>query len=225
MLRAPMADTDDTTASATRPKDLDDAALVERAQAGDSTAFDELVRRYEGKVFHLTRRILGDPDEAEDALQETFLSAYRGLPRFKREAKFSTWIFRIATNAALMRLRKRRPDVVSLDQPLASDADHDASPLELRDWSATPDEELADQETRVAMDQAIAALPPELAAVFVLRDVEGLSNEETAEATGLSLAAAKSRLHRARLFLRDRLHRHFQGRPARRNDPSRTTSA
>ena len=210
---------------APRPRDLEDSALVERAQAGASTAFDELVRRYEGKVFHLTRRILNDPDEAEDALQETFLSAYRGLPRFKREARFSTWIFRIATNAALMRLRKRRPDVVSLDQPKTSDPEGDPVSLDLPDWTATPDQELVDQETRIAMDEAIAALPPDLAAVFLLRDVEGMSNEEAAEATGLSLAAAKSRLHRARLFLRDRLHRHFAGNPSRRKGASRTKSA
>jgi len=214
MLRASMSDPEERLAPSSRPKDADDATLVERAQAGDSTAFDELVRRYEGRIFHLARRILNDEDEAEDALQEAFLSAWRALPRFKREAKFSTWIFRIATNAALMRLRKRRPDVVSLDQPLAGDGESDAAPMELRDWSATPDEELANQETRAAMDEAIAALPPELAAVFVLRDLEGMSNEEAAEATGLSLAAAKSRLHRARLFLRDRLHRHFTGRTA-----------
>ena len=86
--------------------------------------------------------------------------------------------------------------------------------MDLRDWSATPDEELVNQETKTAMDDAIAALPPELAAVFVLRDIEGMSNEEAAEATGLTLAAAKSRLHRARLFLRERLNRHFTGRTA-----------
>jgi RNA polymerase sigma-70 factor (ECF subfamily) len=222
MLRPSMSDDRE---AAPRPKDLEDAALVERAQSGDSLSFDELVKRYEGKVFHLARRILKDSDEAEDALQETFLSAYRGLPKFKRESKFSTWIFRIATNAALMRLRKRRPDVVSLDQPKPSDGEGDAIPLDLRDWSKTPDEELVDQETKEAMEQAIAALPADLAAVFLLRDVEGMSNEEAADATGLSLAAAKSRLHRARLFLRERLHRHFTGRPEHRKGSPRTTSA
>lgn len=225
MLRASMSDERDPAAPASRPRDLEDGALVERAQSGDTSAFDELTRRYEGRVFNLVRRILGDADEAEDALQETFLSAYRGLPRFKREAKFSTWIFRIATNAALMRLRKRRPDVVSLDQPVGGDGESDALPPDVPDWGRTPDQELIDQETREAMDQAIAALPPELKAVFLLRDVEGMSNEEAAEATGLSLAAAKSRLHRARLFLRDRLHRHFTVRPGRQKGAPRTTSA
>ncbi len=225
MLRAAMSDPEQDSASTSRPQDADDAALVERAQAGESSAFDELMRRYEGRVFHLVRRIVGDPDEAEDALQETFLSAYRGLPRFKREARFSTWIFRIATNAALMRLRKRREGMVSLDAPLPSDGEGEPRTLDLRDWSATPDQELADRETKGAMDEAIAALPPELAAVFLLRDVEGMSNEEAAEATGLSLAAAKSRLHRARLILRDRLNRHFAGRAQDGGGRSRTTSA
>jgi RNA polymerase sigma-70 factor (ECF subfamily) len=227
MLPASMSDHEQSSARPQRPKDADDSVLVERAQAGDSSAFDELARRYAGRVFHLTRRILGDADEAEDALQETFLSAYRGLPRFKREAKFSTWIFRIATNAALMRLRKRRPDTVSLDAPPASDGEGDPAPMELRDWSATPDQELANAETRAAMDEAIAALPPELAAVFLLRDIEGMSNEEAAEATGLSLAAAKSRIHRARLFLRDRLTRHFAGstQARGRDDGPRKASA
>lgn len=216
---------DEREESTSRARELEDAALVDRAQAGESSSFDELARRYAGRVFHLTRRILGDPDEAEDALQETFLSAYRGLPKFKKEAKFSTWIFRIATNAALMRLRKRRPDVISLDQPRSNDAENESSPIEVADWTATPEEQLIDDETREAMNQAIAALPPELAAVFLLRDVEGMSNEDAAEATGLSLAAAKSRLHRARLFLRDRLQRYFSGRPERRKGSSRTTSA
>jgi len=199
---------DRPSAPATSPADPD-RPLVERAQAGDTRAFGELVERYQGRVFALTKRILKDDDEAEDALQETFLSAFRGLKNFKQEARFSTWILRVASNAALMRLRKRRLDTVSLERPTDEE---DGPALELADWGKTPEEELLDRETKDVMDKAIAELPPDYAAVFQLRDVEGLSNEDAAEALGTSVAATKSRLHRARLFLRERLNRHFVGR-------------
>lgn len=188
----------------------DDATLVARARAGEGDAFGRLVRRYEDRVYRLAWRIVG-PDEAEDALQEAFLSAWRALPRFQGDAAFSTWLYRIATNAALMRLRKRRGDVVSLDAPLrGGDAGEEGIPArELRDWSATPEEELINEETRAAMEAAIAELPDDWRTAFVLRDVEGLSNGEAAAALELSLPAFKARVHRARLFLRDRLDRHF----------------
>jgi RNA polymerase sigma-70 factor (ECF subfamily) len=192
---------------------IDDATLVARAQAGASEEFGRLVERYQDRVYRLVRRIVGD-DEAEDALQETFLSAWRALPRFKGDAAFSTWIYRIATNAALMRLRKRRPDVISLDAPRRGDEGEDSpSTLELRDWSATPDEELINEQTREAMEDAIARLPADWRAAFLLRDVEGMSNGDAAAALELSVPAFKARVHRARLFLRDRLDRHFGARP------------
>ncbi len=192
----------------------DDASLVARAQAGDGDAFGVLVRRYEARVFRLVRRIVGE-DEAEDALQETFLSAWRALPRFAGASTFSTWIYRIATNAALMRLRKRRGDTISLDAPAVTAGDADAPPRELVDWGPTPEDALADAETRAAMDAAIAALPPEQRAAFLLRDVEGVANADAAAALDLSVPAFKARVHRARLFLRDRLDRHFTERVRR----------
>ncbi len=193
----------------------DDVTLVARAQRGASDAFDQLVRRYQDRVYRLVRRIVGD-DEAEDALQETFLSAWRALPRFKGDAAFSTWIYRIATNAALMRLRKRRPDVVSLDAPARGpDGEEEAPARDLRDWSATPDEELMNDEMRHAMEAAVAALPADWRAAFLLRDVEELSNADAAEALELSVPAFKARVHRARLFLRDRLDEHLGAGPPR----------
>ena len=191
----------------------DDAALVERARDGSGDDFGVLVRRYQDRVYRLVRRIVGDA-EAEDALQETFLSAWRALPRFKGDAAFSTWLYRIATNAALMRLRKRRPDVVSLDAPV-KDSEGEATTIaqEIRDWSATPDEELVTDETREAMEQAVAALPDDWRVAFLLRDVEGLSNTDAAATLEVSVPAFKARVHRARLFLRDRLDRHFGRRP------------
>lgn len=201
----------------------DDTTLVALAQEGGSDAFGRLVQRYQDRVFRLVRRIVGD-DEAEDALQETFLSAWRALPRFKGDAAFSTWIYRIATNASLMRLRKRRPDVISLDAPLrGSEGEESTATLEIRDWSATPDEELINAETRAAMEAAIADLPPDWRAAFLLRDVEGLSNTDAAAALEVSVPAFKARVHRARLFLRDRLDRHFG--PQRATGGGATSSA
>lgn len=188
---------------------IEDAALVARAQAGDEAAFAGLVERYQDRVYRLVTRIVGE-DEAEDALQETFLSAWRSLPRFKGESQFGTWIYRIATNAALMRLRKRRPDVVSLDAPARGDDEVAEGPAhDVRDWAALPDEELINAETRAAMEAAIAELRDDWKAAFLLRDVEELSNEDAAAALDLSVPAFKARVHRARLFLRDRLDRHF----------------
>jgi RNA polymerase sigma-70 factor (ECF subfamily) len=198
----------------------DDATLVARAQAGASEEFGRLVTRYQDRVYRLVRRIVGD-DEAEDALQETFLSAWRALSRFKGDAAFSTWIYRIATNAALMRLRKRRPDVVSLDAPRrGAEGEDSREALEVRDWSATPDEELMNEETRQAMAAAIAELPADWKAAFLLRDVEELSNIEAAAALEVSVPAFKARVHRARLFLRDRLDRHLGMRGPTESRPS-----
>ena len=189
--------------------DIDDTTLVERAQQGAGDAFGVLVQRYQDRVYRLVRRIVGD-SEAEDALQETFLSAWRALPRYKGDAACSTWIYRIATNAALMRLRKRRPDVVSLDAPLRdAEGAETAASQEIRDWSATPDEELISDETRAAMEKAIGELPDDWRVAFLLPDVEEMSNADAAAALDLSVPAFKARVHRARLFLRDRLDRHF----------------
>jgi RNA polymerase sigma-70 factor (ECF subfamily) len=191
----------------------DDVTLVERAREGASDAFNRLVLRYQDRVYRLVRRIVGD-DEAEDALQETFLSAWRAIPRFKGDAAFSTWIYRIATNAALMRLRKRRPDVVSLDAPIRGEGEEEMPAREIRDWSATPDEELINDEMRATMEAAVAALPADWRAAFLLRDVEGLSNSDAAEALELSVPAFKARVHRARLFLRDKLDEYLGRGPS-----------
>jgi RNA polymerase sigma-70 factor (ECF subfamily) len=192
-----------------------DEELVRMAQAGENRAFDELVRRYQNKVYRLSYKILRHEEDAAESLQDAFLSAYRGLHAFKVEATFSTWLYRIATNAALMKIRKRRPNHVSLEQS----AGDDNAPLQIRDWSAQPAEELLTRETREVMEEGVRALSTELRTVFVLRDIEGLSSAEAAEVLGLSVAAVKSRLHRARLALRERLNRYFSGRAIRSARP------
>ena len=184
-----------------------DEVLVQRAQKGDTGAFDELVRRYTSIVYRILYKILRHDEDTQDALQDTFVSAYRALPRFRQDARFSTWLYRIATNAALMKARARRTNLVSLDHPTE---DPDAqSAWELPDWSATPDEEIMTGETRRIMEEAIQALPPEQRAAFVLHDIQDLSSAETAQAMGITVSAVNSRLHRARVFLRDRIGRHL----------------
>ncbi len=192
-----------------------DEELVRVAQGGDNRAFDELVRRYQDKVYRLSYKILRHEDDAAEALQDAFLSAYRGLRNFKVESTFSTWLYRIATNASLMKYRKRRDNHVSLEQ--SQSQNEDAEPLQVPDWSTQPVAELLTAETREVMEEGIQRLPEELRTVFVLRDVEGLSNAEVAEILELSVAAVKSRLHRARIALRERLNRYFADRMTRKD--------
>ena len=187
----------------TRP----DEELVRFAQGGENRAFDELVRRYQDKVYRLSYKILRHEDDAVEALQDAFLSAYRGLKNFKAESTFSTWLYRIATNASLMKYRKRRDRHFSLDQ--SQSQNEEVEPMQLPDWAAQPPEELLTAETREVMEEGIQRLPEELRTVFVLRDIEELSNAEVGEILNLSVAAVKSRLHRARIALRERLNRYF----------------
>jgi len=202
-----------------RYPDLPDDELVRLAQGGDTRAFDELVSRYRDRVFRLSFKILRHEDDAAEAMQDAFLSAYRGIKNFKAESTFSTWLYRVATNASLMKYRKRRDDHVSLEQ--SQSRVPDAEPLAIPDWSQQPLEELLDDETRQVMEDGLRRLPEDLRIVFILRDEDGHSNAEVAEMLQLSVAAVKSRLHRARIALRDRLDRYFQDRMTRKDRPRR----
>ena len=190
-----------------------DAELVELTAGGETRAFDELVRRYRDRVYRLCMKILRHEDDAAEALQDAFLSAYRGLPNFKRESQFSTWLYRIATNASLMKLRRRRDGHVSYEQSQGNDGD--AEPLAIPDWSSQPLDELLDAETREVLGREVELLPANEREVFVLRDIMEQSNSDVAQELGLSVAAVKSRLHRARLHLRDRMNRYFRDRLSR----------
>ena len=187
-----------------------DAELVELTAGGQNRAFDELVRRYRDRVYRLCMKILRHEDDAAEALQDAFLSAYRGLPKFKRESRFSTWLYRIATNASLMKLRRRREGHVSYEQSQGSDGD--AEPLAIPDWSTQPLEDLLDAETREVLGREVDQLPANEREVFVLRDIMEQSNADVATELGLTIAAVKSRLHRARLHLRDRMNRYCRDR-------------
>lgn len=184
-----------------------DTELVGRARGGDNDAFGLLVERHEANVYGLCIKMLRNPEDAEDCLQEVFVKAYKALPSFREEARFSTWIYRIATNACLMRIRKRKLDTVSLDQPL--ELGEAEIPREVADWTTDPASTVMNDELGGVLTRHINALPANNRIVFVLRDVHGISTEETADILGLSIPAVKSRLHRARLFLRERLAQYY----------------
>src|SRR4029077_141879 len=186
----------------------DEHLLVAAAKTGDTSAFEELVNRYERKIFRLTMNITRNREDAEDAMQDAFMKAYSHLDTFHEDSRFYTWLVRIAANEALMRLRKRRPNQVSLDEPIESEDDF--IPPQIEDWGPSPEQRFAQTEMRDILRGVIDELPPDFRIVFLLRDVEGLSTEETAETVGISEAAVKSRLLRGRLKLRQKLDRHFR---------------
>jgi len=192
------------------PIEIDDeAAIVAQARLGDAKAFSELLRRYEGKIFRLALHITQNREDAEDVLQEAFLKAYEHLNQFQGQSKFYTWIVRIAVNQALMKLRKRKSDrSVSLDETI--DTGEDTVAREIAAWDENPEQQYSREEINEILKSAIDGLAPIYRAVFVLRDVDELSTEETAEALELSVPAVKSRLLRARLQLRDKLTRYFK---------------
>ncbi|MBI4465209.1 MAG: sigma-70 family RNA polymerase sigma factor [Acidobacteria bacterium] len=196
----------------TQPRETqapDDLELVQQVRQGRVEPFNELVNRHARKIFRLTQHITGNREDAEDALQETFLKAYSRLPQFQGDSQFYTWLVRIAVNESLMKLRKRKSSAsVSLDEPIETDEDFVLREVEA--WDENPEQKYARRELQEILDRAVSALPPLFRTVFVLRDLEQLSTEETAEALNLSVPAVKSRLLRARLQLREKLSPYFQ---------------
>ncbi|MFO7942461.1 MAG: sigma-70 family RNA polymerase sigma factor [Bacillota bacterium] len=179
---------------------MDEERLVDLARSGDVSAFESLVEEYDGRIYNMAFRMLGNPEDARDVTQETFLKAYSSLSRFRGDSSFSTWVYRIAKNACLDFLRRRsRGTVFSLDQPL----DTEEGELERQVPGDLPDpEEVAlDSEVRRAVSEAIANLPPHHRSIIVLRDIEDLSYEEIAEVLEVELGTVKSRLYRARTSL------------------------
>jgi RNA polymerase sigma-70 factor (ECF subfamily) len=200
---------------AAEPGEPSDRELVERAQRGEGAAFAELVQRHQRQLYRLALRMTGSEADAQEVLQEAFLNAYQKLPNFRGEAQFSSWLYRIAANSALMRLRRKRraPDALT-DQPLELQGPKFSAEGFLEpqnDWSQRADSQMMDRELGSAIDQAVAALPDDYRTVFLLKDVDGLSNEEIAAALDLTVPAVKSRLHRARLALREKLGEFFGG--------------
>src|SRR6202163_806475 len=171
------------------PVDIDEAERIALARGGDSRAFSDLIGKYERKIFRLAQHVTQNREDAEDVLQETFMKAYEHLNQFKGDSKFYTWIVRIAVNQALMKLRRRKTDKsVSLDETI--DTGEDTITREIAAWDEDPEQRFSREELGGILDTAIQALEPPYRSVFVLRDIEELSTEETADALGLSVPAA-----------------------------------
>lgn len=186
-------------------QELDLSAL----KSGDRAAFAKLVEAYSGQIYRLAMKMLQNPQDAEDILQETFIKAHRALPKFEGRSSLSTWLYRIATNEALMFLRRQRPGQISVEQP---SHEEEQEPLQIIDWCCLPEGELMSTEARVNLDRSIEQLPQTLRVVFLLRDIEGLSTRETAEVLDISETAVKTRLSRARLRLRELLSTYYSER-------------
>ncbi len=188
-------------------KQAEEQALIEGFRRGDYDSFEKIVGAHERKIYNLALRMLGNPDDAKDILQDTFMKVYDHLDKFRGDAKLSTWIYRIAMNEALMKIRREKGKMVSIDTFRVSEGETRA--LDIVDWAERPLDKLLTKELGEEMDAAVGKLPEEYRAVFLLRDVEGLSNAEIAKVLEISVPAVKSRLHRARLFLRGELTKYF----------------
>jgi RNA polymerase sigma-70 factor (ECF subfamily) len=186
----------------------DDLDLVHASKNGDFTAFEKLVKRYDRKLFRIAQHLTHNREDAEDIVQEAFLKAFQHLGQFREDAKFSTWLTRIAINQSLMMLRNRRPTrEVSIDADFQMEDGN--LPIDVADWAPNPEELYRAAQLREILRDTLQKLGPGLRVVFVLRDIEGFSLEQTAEALQLSVAAVKARSFRARLQLRERLSKYF----------------
>ena len=181
---------------------------IEALRSGDREAFAAMVDEFSPKLFGLALRMLGDPQEAEDVLQESFLKAFNAIGQFEGRSTISTWLYRITSNEALMRLRKKKPALVSVDEPVQL-GQGETVPRQLEDWCCLPEDEFMTAEAMVQLDQAMEELSPALKAAFVLRDLQGLTTEEAADTLEISESALKTRLSRARLQLRESLSTYF----------------
>jgi RNA polymerase sigma-70 factor (ECF subfamily) len=199
-----------------------DQGLVDRIRAGDYSAFEELVSKFERKVYALALKLTGNTADAEEISQDVFLTIYQKLDGFRGESALSSWIYRVTANSAFMKLRDRRKRAAtSYEEGMAAGADDDGLPgvtatYPQSDWSSAADEQLERGELDVHLKDAIAQLPEKFKLIFLLKDVQGLSNEEIGDVVHMSVPAVKSRLHRARLFLREKLQSHIETNAAPR---------
>ena len=182
---------------------------IEALRSGDKHEFARMVDTYSGPLYRLALKMLGNEPDAQDVLQNTFLKAFQHIREFEGRSKLSTWLYRIASNEALMMVRKRRPETNFTDTVQEQDEGQILDPIQFTDWCCLPEDEFLTSESRAALDRAVQRLPETLRIVFILRDIEALSIQETSQALGLSETAVKTRLLRARLRLREELSSYF----------------
>ncbi len=198
--------------AATEQAGFPDSKLLERLKAGDEEAFAAIVDRYSAQTYRIARTITGNRQDAEEVVQDTFMTVFRKIGSFEGRSAFPTWLYRITVNTAMMKVRRGKERAEEDLERWLPVFDAAGQHLEfVEDWSANPEKLLLQQERRDAVRQALPTLPAEYRAVVALRDLQGLSGEEVAEILGLSLPAVKSRLHRARLALRGKLEAYFGG--------------
>jgi RNA polymerase sigma-70 factor (ECF subfamily) len=190
---------------------------VEALRAGDREEFSKLVDTYSGPIYRMALKMLGVSTDAEDVLQNTFLKAFQHLKDFEGRSSLSTWLYRIASNEALMLLRKHRSEITLTDTAPEDDDPGDFFPTQFTDWCCLPEEEFLSVESKAALDRAVEHLPETQRIVFILRDIEGLSIQETSQVLILSEAAVKTRLLRARLGLREELSTYYGERLKKRS--------
>jgi len=188
---------------------MDENELVEKAKAGDTKAFEELMRRTQDKIYNLGIKFFGNKDDAADLLQETYIKVYESLPSFEGRSSFSTWLYRIATNFALMKLRKEKIKKVSIEE-LKELTDGTKNSIDFYDWSENPYLHYKNEELKEILNEAINSLPPKYKTIFILHDIEGLSIQEVAKILSLSVPTIKTRIHRSRLYLREKLSEYFK---------------
>lgn len=188
--------------------DLRAEVSLEKLKKGDRNEFARLVDHSAGSIHRLALNMLGNEQDAEDVLQNTFLKALQSLPGFEGRSSLTTWLYRIAVNEALMLVRRRKPEV-QITEEAGEEAEDLPLPVQLKDWCCLPEADFLSAEAKNALDRAIAALPEKLRVVFLLRDIEGLTIRETCETLSLSETAVKTRLLRARLQLREQLSVYF----------------
>jgi RNA polymerase sigma-70 factor (ECF subfamily) len=200
-----------------RSCEVDEKNLVAEAKDGSIAAFEQLVEMYQARIFRLARTFAHCHEDAEEIMQNAFVQAYKNLPYFRGESRFYTWLVRITINQGLMKARRRHLNTVSIDQ--TAETEDYSYPTEIEDWGPTPEQRYSREQVRVILATGIAKLAPIYRTVFQLRDVEGLTTQETARALTLTPSAVKARLGRARLQLRNSLNKYFKPVSVRRSTP------